>query len=109
MKYPPFPRKKRRNIKTIFIFFCLVCFNEAVNAQDFRYFVLDTVSPHMVYMKLKGRLRYSKPVDNVEWHWRNERDLIKSVEKQAFKEAFQDVDWKQPPALTEVGVFFSIR
>lgn len=75
-------------------------------SQDFKYFIPDTISSRIIYLKLKEGIKFSKPVDNVAWYWRKEREMIKCVEDKAFKEAFRDVSWKQMPALTDVGVFF---
>lgn len=75
-------------------------------SQNFHYFIPDTVSKHTVYLKLKGGVKFSRPLDNVTWYWRKEREMIECVENKAFQEAFQDVSWKQMSALTDVGVFF---
>lgn len=91
--------------KVFFYLFCM-CYSLSINAQDIRYFILDTVSKHTVYLKLKEGVKFSRPLDNVAWYWQKERGMIKCIEDKVFKEAFQDVSWKQMPALTDVGVFF---
>lgn len=93
-------------MKTFLYLVFIICLNGTAGAQNFRYFVLDTVSPRIVYMKLKGHTMYSKPMDNVDWNWQKQLGLINQVENRAFREAFRNVDWKQIPALADVGVFF---
>lgn len=74
-------------------------------SQDFKYFVTDTVYPQVVYLKMKGEEKWSVPL-TVGWHWQNDRQLMEYIEAHVFKPAFEGVEWKALPALTEVGVFF---
>ncbi len=85
----------------LFIFYV----NIVSSVQCFRYFKPDTMLPNIVYFRLKGQEKDSKPI-LVDWHWQNERKMILYLEVHVFKAAFQDVDWKEVPALTKVGVFF---
>lgn len=88
----------------IFVLFFLGISGLATS-QDFKYFATDTVYPHVVYLKIKGEEKWSVPL-TVGWHWQNERQLMEYIEESVFKRAFQKIEWKGRPALTEVGVFF---
>lgn len=92
-------------MKTLFLFLFSVCFIAGGNAQDFRYFDADTISPRLVYLKLKGQGKFLKS-EGAPWYFTKDRQLMEYLEEQVFKVAFHNVDWKQMPALTEVGVFF---
>lgn len=92
-------------MKTFFISFVFLFFNCLLNAQDFKYFIADSVYPQVVYLKMKGEEKWSVPL-NIGWHWQNDRQLMEYIEDQVFQCAFQGVKWKAMPALTEVGVFF---
>lgn len=91
-------------MKTIFIFIFLICSNFIMIGQSLQCLKPDTVSSNIVYLKLKGEEDWTKPLD-VEWDWRNDPQFSKTMEG-IFKEAFQNVNWKQIPALLKVGVFF---
>lgn len=91
-------------MKKYFLFIFVLSASLLANAQDLRHFVLDTVSPTLI--KMTGKNEIPWPMQSGSWHWQKERELIKNVEEQVFKVAFQDVDWKQIPDLTRIGVFF---
>lgn len=90
-------------VTTFILFF--ISISIFATSQNFQYFITDTISPRIVYLKLKGVEDWSKPMLG-EWHWRNESEMIRNIEKDIFKAAFQGIDWKQIPALLKVGVFF---
>lgn len=92
-------------MKSVFFILFYFCFGMLGTAQDFSYFKPDTMSPSIVYLKLKGEENWSKPL-NVDWHWQNTRQLIAYVEEDVFKVAFEEIDWKKVPVLSRVGVFF---
>lgn len=92
-------------MKTILFFLFFICFNIFSEAQTFRYFIPDTISSRVVFLKVKGEEEWSKSF-GADWHWRKERQLIEYIENNVFKVAFDEIDWKQMPGLTEIGVFF---
>ncbi len=92
-------------MKPIYLILFSLCFSVMAEAQNLQYFTTDTISPRIVYLKLKSEGDWSKPMLG-EWHWRNDSEMIKNMEKDIFKTAFHGIDWKQIPALLKVGVFF---
>lgn len=87
-----------------FLFIFSLGFGFLVQGQEFRYLKPDTMSSDIVYLKLKGEEKWTKPLD-VGWGWRNDPQFSETMEE-IFKVSFQDVNWKQIPALLKVGVFF---
>lgn len=101
-----FVRYREKKSKRMFLLLLFsFSFSFLASPQDFQYFIPDTMSADIVYFKLKGEKNWSTAMD-VEWHWRNDSQLIKYTQENIFKIAFQDVNWKQVPALLKVGVFF---
>lgn len=91
-------------IRKIMFFSFYFCFTMLGLAQDFQYFIPDTVSHYVVFLKVKGEDQWEMP-STAEWHWRKERQFIEDMEEQVFKIAFKEVNWSHIPALTKVGVF----
>lgn len=88
-----------------FLFIFSLGFGFLAQGQEFRYLKSDTISPRLVYLKLKGEEKWSDTMLG-EWQWRNESQLTRYIEEHIFKEAFQNVDWKHIPDLQTIGVFF---
>lgn len=103
-KYSGAGHHRNAPVKGICVVAFLLCFSLWIKGQEFRYLKPDTISANIVYLKLKGEEKWSKP-SHANWYWRNDPQLSKTIEG-VFKEAFQDVDWKQIPALLRVGMFF---
>lgn len=91
-------------IKGVLVVAFLLGSSVVAKGQEFRYLKPDTVSDNIVYLKLKGEEEWSK-ASHANWYWRNDPQLSKTIEG-VFREAFQDVNWKQIPALLKVGMFF---
>lgn len=92
-------------MKTLLIYIFSICFTFLVDAQDFRYFIPDTVSPYVFFLKVKGEDQWGNP-SSAKWHWRKERQFIEDMEEQVFKMAFKEVNSNQIPALTQVEYLF---
>lgn len=92
------------NGKKLYLFLFLFSFIFLAGAQNFCYFIPDTVSPYVVFLKVKGEDQWGM-TSTSEWHWRKERQFIEDMEEQVFKIAFKEVNWNQISALTQVGVF----
>lgn len=93
-------------MKTFLIFLSVICLGQLANAQGFRYFITDTVTPRLVYLKMKGEEKLWPRKLCAQWYFTKDRQLTEYLEEKVFKVAFDDVNWKQMPGLADVGVFF---
>lgn len=78
-------------MKSVFILLCFLCCNLRAGAQTFRYFIPDTISSRVVFLKVKDEEEWSKSSAGA-WHWQKERQLVEHIEENVFKVAFEGSD-----------------